>query len=171
MYYFNLIIFYSLLGFILESVVYKINNSNSHSSIFYGPYTLVYGFGAFLSIITYNFLNKFLDNSFFSYLIYYLILTTITTLIEYIGGHIIHYFFKIDKWNYSYNKFHFGKYICLKNSLFWGILTLFIIFNLHNFFNQNILLKIPKYVTKIIFVIFIIDLILVIKNKIIKKQT
>ena len=45
MYYFNLIIFYSLLGFILESVVYKISKSDEHSSIFYGPYTLVYGFG------------------------------------------------------------------------------------------------------------------------------
>ena len=57
MYYFNLIIFYSLLGFILESVVYKISKSNEHSSIFYGPYTLVYGFGVLACILVFNFLK------------------------------------------------------------------------------------------------------------------
>ena len=166
LYYINLIFFYSLLGFILESVVYKVSNTNSHSSIFMGPYTLVYGFGMLFCLLIYNNLN--LELNFLSYLIYYLIFTFITTLTEYIGGNVIHYFLKIDKWNYTNHKYHFGKYICLDYAIYWGILSLFVIFKLHPFFNQNIILNIPSYTTYIILLIFIIDLIVLIKKKIIK---
>ena len=62
MYYFNLIMFYSLLGFIMESVVYKICNTNQHSSIFYGPYTLVYVFGILPCILLFNKLTSVLSN-------------------------------------------------------------------------------------------------------------
>lgn len=165
-YYINLIFFYSLLGFILESVVYKISNSNEHSSIFYGPYTLVYGFGVLFCILTYNKLN--LDNNIFSIFLYYIVFTIITTSIEFIGGNIINYFLKIDKWNYENHKYHFGKYICLDNSIYWGGLSLFTILNLHPFFNKFILANIPTYTTYIILIIFIIDLFFVIKRKIMK---
>ena len=152
MYYFNLIIFYSLLGFILESVVYKISKSNEHSSIFYGPYTLVYGFGVLACI-----------------LVYYLLFTIITTIIEYIGGNLIHYFLKIDKWNYSNHKYHFGKYICLDNSLYWGILSLLVVYYLHPYFNKFILNTIPNKISILVLIIFLIDLIFVIMKKIIKR--
>ena len=49
MYYINFIFLYSFLGFALESLYFKIHNINAHSSIFIGPYTLVYGFGMLLS--------------------------------------------------------------------------------------------------------------------------
>ena len=169
MYYFNLIIFYSLLGFILESVVYKISKSNEHSSIFYGPYTLVYGFGVLACILVFNFLNNFLPNNFLKILIYYLLFTIITTIIEYIGGHLIHYFLKIDKWNYSNHKYHFGKYICLDNSLYWGILSLLVVYYLHPYFNKFILNTIPNKISILVLIIFLIDLIFVIMKKIIKR--
>ena len=169
MYYFNLIIFYSLLGFILESVVYKISKSNEHSSIFYGPYTLVYGFGVLVCILVFNFLNNFLTINPLTILIYYVLFTLLTTTIEYIGGNLIHYFFKIDKWNYNNHKYHFGKYICLDNSLYWGILSLLVIFYLHPYFHKNILITIPNQVSFLILIIFLIDLTLVIIKKIIKR--
>ncbi len=166
MYYFKLIIFYSFLGFVLESVVYKFANVNSHSSIFYGPYTLVYGFGVLPCVLIYNFLNPLLKTNILKIIIFYLIFTIITTLIEFIGGHIINYFLKIDKWNYHNHKYHFGKYICLDNALYWGLLSLFIITCLHNYFNKNIISTIPTSASIIILIIFIIDFIFVVKNKI-----
>lgn len=165
-YYINLIFFYSLLGFILESVVYKISNASDHSSIFYGPYTLVYGFGVLFCILIYNKLS--LDNNIFSIFLYYIIFTIITTTTEFIGGNIINYFLKIDKWNYTKHKYHFGKYICLDYAIYWGILSLFTILNLHPFFHKFILTNIPSYATYIILIIFIIDLFFVIKRKIMK---
>ena len=170
MYYINLVLFYSILGFILESVVYKVSNANQHSSIFYGPYTLVYGFGIFFCILIYNFLTKFLDNNILTYIVYYLIFTIITTTVEFIGGNVIHYFLKIDKWNYTNHKYHFGKYICLDYAIYWGFLSLFTIIYFHPFFHNNLLLKLPKQTTYLILLVFLIDLFLVIKNKILKKK-
>lgn len=168
LYYINIIFFYSLLGFILESVVYKHCNSNAHSSIFKGPYTLVYGFGMLFCIIVYNKLNLHLDNNVLSYILYYLIFTIITTTVEFIGGNIIHYFLKIDKWNYTNHKYHFGKYICLDYAIYWGFLSLFNIKFLHPFFINNIINNIPSYTTYIIIIVFLIDLLYLIK-KIIRK--
>ena len=59
-YYINALYFFSLFGFILESTVYKISKSNRHSGIFYGPLTMVYGFGV-LSLILIK--KYFFDNA------------------------------------------------------------------------------------------------------------
>ena len=63
LYYINLVFFYSLLGFVLESVVYKHNNTNAHSSIFTGPYTLVYGFGMLFCILCYEIGKGIISNT------------------------------------------------------------------------------------------------------------
>lgn len=168
MYYFNLIIFYSLLGFIMESVVYKICNTNQHSSIFYGPYTLVYGFGMLPCILLFNKLTSVLPNKIITIILSYLSFVIITTTIEWIGGSLIHLFLKIDKWNYQNHKYHLGKYICLDNAIYWGLLATFIVKYLHPFFNLNIIKKIPNHATIIILIIFLIDTCLVFINKIMK---
>ena len=85
------------------------------------------------------------------------------------AGPVIHYFLKIDKWDYTNYKIHFGKYLCLKNSLLWGLLVLTIIFYIHPYLNKNILLTIPNKITILILIIFILDLIYLIK-KIIKNH-
>lgn len=165
----NTIFLYSLLGFVLESVVYKYYQSDKHSSIFYGPYTLVYGFGMYFCLLTYNILNNYLPNHFLIYLLYFLLFMIITTLTEFIAGHLIHHFLKIDKWDYTNHKIHFGKYICLDYSFYWGIISLFTTLFLNPFLERNIITKIPSYTTYILLFIFIVDLSLIIKNKIIKK--
>jgi len=162
MYYINFIFLYSILGFILESVVYKYYNVNNHSSIFIGPYTLVYGFGMLFCYLIY--LHLKLPNHIINYLIYYLIFVITTSLIEFVGGHIIHFLLGIDKWNYSYNKYSIGKYVTLKNSLIWGILVSINLYIFHPYFQKYILNTIPYYVTIIGLIIFTIDLILLIKK-------
>ena len=160
MYYINFIFLYSFLGFTLESTYYKFCNANLHSSIFLGPYTLVYGFGMLFCYLIYKILP--IHNIF----VYYILFTIITTLIEYIGGNLIYLFLHIDKWDYSRYKYHFGKYICLNNALIWGLLSTFIILFIHPYLHNNILLTIPNYITIIILIVFIIDLIyLIYKNK------
>lgn len=166
MYYINFIFLYSVLGFILESSVYKYYKVNEHSSIFTGPYTLVYGFGMLFCNLIYNFLNKFLSLNILTIILYYIVFTITTSLIEFIGGNVIHFFLKIDKWNYSKYKYSFGKYITLKNSLIWGILSLIMIFYFQPYFHKHILLTIPNYFTIIIIIFFLIDLIhLILINK------
>ena len=55
MYYLKIFLLYSLLGFIMESTLFKIKLSKKHSGIFYGPMTAVYGVG----IISIELLNKY----------------------------------------------------------------------------------------------------------------
>ena len=59
MYSYNCLIFYSIVGFLLESTIYKIKGSKRHSGICYGPVTYVYGFGILgLNVLDQYFLSK-----------------------------------------------------------------------------------------------------------------
>ena len=162
LYYINFIFLYSFLGFVLESMYFKFQNINCHSGILKGPINLTYGLGVFICYLVFKLLN--LPNNIFSYLIHYLIFVILTSLIEFLIGHLIHFFLNIDKWDYTNYKIHFGKYLCLNNSLIWGILVFIVIYYIHSYFQQFILLTIPTFFTKILLIIFIIDFIILIKN-------
>lgn len=155
--YLKYFLIFSLLGFIMESVVYKVSGSNSHSGVLLGPYTLVYGFGGLFVIIINNYFTKININILLKLILLFLCFTIVCTLVEFIIGNLIHYIFDIDKWNYTDHKYHFGKYICLDLALTWGILSLVIIKILKPFIDK-VLLLIPNNTTIIIFTILIIDL-------------
>ena len=55
MYYIKIFLLYSLLGFIMESTLYKVKTINKHSGIFTGPMTAVYGVG----IVSIELINKY----------------------------------------------------------------------------------------------------------------
>lgn len=155
--YLKYFLIFSLLGFIMESVVYKVSGSNSHSGVLLGPYTLVYGFGGLFVIIINNYFEKLNINEILKFILLFICFTIICTLTEYIIGNLIHYIFDIDKWNYTDHKYHFGKYICLDLALTWGVLALIIIKILKPFIDK-VLLLIPNNTTITIFTILIIDL-------------
>ena len=165
MYYIKTFLLYSLIGFIWESTLYKVKVVNKHSGIFYGPITAVYGVG----IVAIELLNKFLFNKMkcsklYKLLIEFITLTIVLSAIECLGGNILNYLFDIDMWNYSNIKPNFGKYICLKYSLMWGILgTLYI--HIVKPFTDKLLNQITKKETYLFLSIFIIDTILVLINK------
>ena len=123
MYYIKIFLLYSLLGFVMESTLFKIKLSKKHSGIFYGPMTAVYGVGIIsIELLNKYFFKKIKCSKLLKLLIEFLTLTIILSLIEYIGGNVLNYLFDIDMWDYSNIKPNFGKYICLQNSIIWGIL-------------------------------------------------
>ena len=163
MLYLKLFLLYSIIGFTFESNVYKISNSNNHSGILYGPYTIIYGFGGILSFYTNNKLDV-ITNPYLNLLICYILFTILCTITELIGGYLINKIFKIDKWNYTNHKYHFGKYICLDYALIWGILSLLFVKLSNNFFIKVSDL-IPSYIAIITLIILIIDYIITIYTK------
>ena len=167
MLYLNYIFFYSIFGFLMESTIYKITKVNNKSGIFYGPYTFVYGFGVLASILIFDFLEKrtTLKNKFLKLIMYYIIFTVIMSLIEFIGGELLHLIFNQDLWNYSSHADSIGKYICITNSLIWGVLSTFNIYIIYPKV-KKILKKLPHIYTYIILLGFIIDLIFTIINKV-----
>jgi len=164
-YYINALYFFSLLGFILESTVYKISNSKRHSGIFYGPITMVYGFGVLaLILIKKYFFDKLNCNKYLKLIIVFIISWITLTFIEWLGGTILHQIFNIDMWDYTKKQYNFGKYICLELSVIWGLMGTIYILYLKNFLDKFINL-IPKKLTIIIIIVNLVDTLLVILNK------
>jgi len=165
MYYIKTFLLYSLIGFIWESTLYKVKLVNKHSGIFYGPMTAVYGVG----IISIELLNKYIFkklkcNKILKLLIEFITLTIVLSVIECIGGNVLNYLFDIDMWNYSNIKPNFGKYICLPISIIWGILgTIYI--HIFKPFTDKLTKQITNKETYFFLIIFIIDTILVLINK------
>ncbi|MCI6266957.1 MAG: putative ABC transporter permease [Erysipelotrichaceae bacterium] len=165
MYYINVLYFFSFLGFCLESNVYKINNSNRHSGIFYGPITMVYGFGILAIVLLKKyFLDKLQCHKFLKLFITFLTCWITLTIIEWLGGNILYQLFHINMWNYTKKPFNCGKYICLELSLIWGFLGTIYLYCAKDFFDKIISL-IPQKLTIAILIINLIDTLLVFINK------
>ena len=159
MYYFNSFFIYSILGFILESVVYKFYSSCRHSGIYFGPFASVYGLGALFLIILYNLIYEKFENvnKYLKPIIFVIISTLFLTLIEFVCGHIIYILFHTDLWDYTKNQYNFGKYICLETSIMWATLSIIFIYIIKPFFDKHIKI-IKKSESYLFMIIFLLDM-------------
>ena len=137
MYYINSFFLYSLLGFIVESTIFK-NTILKPSGVLNGPITLVYGVGGIISFIIY---------------------TVVLTLVELICGYLCHFIFNVDMWNYTDKKYNIGKYICLEYIGVWGIYGLITTYIIKPYIDKIIKL-IPKDLTYISILILALDIII-----------
>lgn len=149
----------------MESTLFKITGSVKDSGIFYGPMTAVYGVGI-IAILLLNkyFFKKLKCHKLLKYLIEFLTLTLILTLIEFLGGNILNYLFDIDMWNYTKKPYNFGKYICLELALTWGVMGLLFI-HIFKPFTDKILSKITNKEVYLFTTLFLVDLSLVLVTK------
>ena len=130
----------------------------------YGPWTPVYGFVILLIIIIYNLIKKTNLSDIKKVISIFLLSMILLTLIEYIGGIGIEYFFHKKLWSYKDLKFNIGRYIALEISIIWGICSIFYIYLIKPI-TDKIIKRIPYYITICISVFFIIDLIITVINK------
>ena len=152
MYYLNYFFLYSIIGYIIETIL------GYDSGILYGYWTPVYGIGAVIILYIYNKLKKKeLSNLKIGFLLF-IFSFLILTIIEWIGGVLIEKIFNKTFWNYSKLYLNIGKYIAVEISLIWGISSLIITFILKKY-TDILINKIPKFVTLILSFLFIIDLI------------
>ena len=166
MYYLKSLLLYSLFGFCLESTVYKISLSKRHSGICYGPFTYVYGFGVLALILLKKYcLDKLKVNKYFKVILTFILCTIILTFIEWLGGNILNLVFDIDMWNYTEKTYNFGKYICLELAFIWGLFGTLYIYYIKNFIDKIIDI-IPDNFALAVMIINILDIILVLINKI-----
>lgn len=158
MYYINCFFLYSILGFLLESFIYKFINSSNHSGFLYGPITPIYGIGALIIIIiNTKLINKLNLNKALKIFLQFIIFMIVLTAIEFLGGYLLKKVLDIELWNYSNKEYKIGKYICLELAIIWGIMGVIASYVIIPFFAKFIK-KIPKKATYIIIFIFIIDL-------------
>ncbi len=157
MYYLNTFFIYSILGFLLETLISFITRSHFSSGILYGPWTPIYGIGVIIIILlsNYLFLNLHMHR-FYETIIVFIIVTIVLTLIEWLGGTIIESIFHITFWDYSSHKYNIGKYVSLGMSLVWGIASIIFIYIIRPIVDKFIY-KIPVLVSILLTVLFIID--------------
>ncbi|MBP7554322.1 MAG: putative ABC transporter permease, partial [Spirochaetes bacterium] len=140
----------SYLGWLLESTYRSISEKKIiNSGFLFGPFVPIYGFGA---IIIYFLSFALKDNS-------YVFQTTIygftSIFLEYLTALFFEKIFKIKLWDYSKEKINIHGRICLKFSLIWIILVVFIVE-----FGQKYLLilinKIPLVISNSLSVVLIL---------------
>ena len=159
MYYINSFFLYSLLGFIVESTIFK-NTILKPSGVLNGPITLVYGVGGIVLLIVNKYIiDKIKTNKIIKIIISFIIYTIVLTLVELICGYLCHFIFNIDMWNYTDKKYNIGKYICLEYIGVWwiyGLITTYII----KPYIDKIIKLIPKDLTYISILILALDIII-----------
>lgn len=153
-YYLNIFFLLSILGHIIENFIYV----HVDSGILFGPWTPIYGIGTLVIIGINNILKKLKINKYIHPVILFILSAVFLSTIEYIGGTLIEKLYGRVFWDYSYQKFNIGKYASLKMSLIWGLASILIIYILMPFLDK-IIKKIPKFITWILILLFIIDII------------
>lgn len=157
MYYINIFFIYSIIGYLLELIIHLINGYKG--GILYGFWTPVYGIGSIVIMYIYNkYISKLKRHRIIEFISLFISSLIILSIIEFIGGTLIEAIFHKSLWNYEDYKFNIGKYICLEMSLLWSIGSIILIYLL-KVPTDKIAKKIPKFITWILIIIFIIDLI------------
>lgn len=148
------LIIFSILGLILETIFCFITTGNieSRKGLILGPLCPIYGCGAVILIF---FLNKYKGHK-LKLLVYGTILGAI---IEYLISFLLEGIYGARFWDYSWTKLNLNGRICLKYSIYWGILTILLI-NIIKEWIDKLINKIQGRVRKIIDVILAVLLVI-----------
>lgn len=94
MYYLNYFFSLSIFGFIFENIICILFNQNPSSGFLYGYYTPIYGIGVVIIIYLSKMIIK--NNKLKEIILFLVVNTLMLTIIEFIGGHLLHFIFHKD---------------------------------------------------------------------------
>ena len=127
LYYITYLILYSFAGWVLESVCKTIEQRKFvNSGFLHGPFCPIYGFGALIMLLCLSFLKERI-------VILFIAAFFVLSIWEYLVGLFLEKVFKTKYWDYSHLKFNIHGRVCLKNSLFWGLLGVIFVRYMHPF--------------------------------------
>ncbi len=163
--YFFYFMLYSMIGWIyevfLEVVVYRWGFPNR--GVLFGPYCVIYGFGALILIFTLGGLQKkkiYLGKILVTPLLVFVGIVVITTVVELIGSYIMEFTSGGWMWDYTRFAFNFQGRIALNPSIRFGIGGMIFLYVLQPLF-VRLTKKIPEkafsVLTGVLAVLFIID--------------
>lgn len=159
-YYINTFLLYSMIGYIIETTLKTFLFKNMNNGILFGPWIPVYGLGAvFIIIIMRLVFNRFKVPRWLKVVLLLIISTLVLTVLELLGGILIEKIFHKVFWDYSDLKFNIGHYIALEISLVWGVMSLVVVYLIKPLLDK-IIKRIPRIITYIVSLIFIVDVIL-----------
>lgn len=116
---------YSFLGWCIESTIVSVSKRKlTNRGFLTGPMLPLYGFGALTILISTLWVQE-------SYVLVYICGLIAATCLEYVTGVVMEAMFNMRYWDYSDKKFNVNGYICLKSSLFWGVLSVVLVCFIH----------------------------------------
>lgn len=138
---------YGFLGWCVEVVYCGVENGNFVNRGFLnGPICPIYGVGAVVVILC---LTPLEDNA----PLLFVGSALLTTLLELITGFALDKMFHTRWWDYSDKPFNIGGYICLKFSIYWGLVCILLMKGIHPAI-YDLLKKIPHLPGMIIVIFF-----------------
>lgn len=156
---FNFIL-YSFLGWVLEEVYcFFVTKSFKKDGFLKVPLKPMYGFAITILVFCYYYLE-------IRGVALIILFFVVPTIIEYISGVALKSFFRKEYWNYSGKKFNIQGVICLKFSIYWAILSAFVIYIMQNIINDVYvyLTNIFNIISLIVLIYMLVDLYIIIKN-------
>lgn len=148
---------YSFLGWVCETTYCSLGQKKFINRGFLnGPFCPIYGFGA-LAVIT--ILSPFINNI----PLLFIASIIVTSGLEYITSFVLEKLFNMSWWDYSDYKFNINGRVCLKNSLMFGFLSLFVMLILHpavRKFVSDINIKLAFVLSIVLSAYFIVDTII-----------
>ncbi len=128
---FLIFVLFSFLGWSIEVIyAYYKHHKFVNRGFLAGPFCPIYGIGVvLLYVIIHTILNQSSLHNPGLIIGTFILSVLITTIIEWVVGSLLYYFFKTRWWDYSHQKFNLKGYICLKFSIYWGIIGTFVIYS------------------------------------------
>ena len=125
-------IIYAFLGWIVETTYVSVPKGHFvERGFLFGPVIPIYAFGALFILY---FLMPFSAHPLFIFCLGLLL----TSALEYITSFVMEKIFDMRWWDYSERKFNINGRICLRNSILFGLLSVFLVDFIHPFV-QNLL--------------------------------
>lgn len=155
----NIFLFYSIFGNLFERIVMYFIDRDYVSGFMGTIFTPIYGIAMLIVLFIHNRI-KF-PNNFLKIISEFLIYMVILTILEFIGGVMIENIFNKVFWNYDNFKYNLGIYVSLETSFIWGTLSILSLYLIYPLF-KKIERRIPKFITILVSLIFVLNLIVVI---------
>lgn len=136
-------IIFSVVGLLIETLFCYFTSGiiESRKGLLWGPFCPVYGVGAAILIIM---LNNVDTKNYFKLFVYGFL---IGSILEYLMSYVLEALYSIRFWDYTYTGNSINGRICILYSLFWGVLSIFLMkIAKHNI--DKLINKIPKSIEK-----------------------
>lgn len=127
---------YAMFGWVIESFFKTVLTGKFvNSGFLFGPFCPIYGFGALLVIQSFSVAERAFPpgNSPAQIIVSVLSAILLATLLEYFTGTLMETLFDSKWWDYSTEKFNLQGRVCLKYSVYWGILSYVLLSLVHPF--------------------------------------
>ncbi len=163
MQYLKQFMFFSVAGYLFETIFTLMMGQHFNSGILKGPYTPIYGLGLLLVIYGGGYLFRHLHlKRWKEIIVVFGIFFFTITILELTGGILIEKIFHKVFWSYKKFPLSYGHYISIEISLIWSSLSLVIYYFKDKL--TKLIDKIPTFIYWIFYICFIIDILYKIKD-------